>query len=116
MDKRFSLRHAAQESRFAAICVLTLALGSCGPLSYRDPSSLVVVSLLDQKSQEPFPPCEADFLDCRTQNQAFTAVAAFFGNRFKCSGAPEEILGDPVTADFFSTLGIKPALGRTQTV
>jgi putative ABC transport system permease protein len=128
-DLRYGVRIFLKSPGFAAAAVITLALGVGAntaffsvvngvllrPLPYRDPSRLVVVSLLNRKSQETFPLCDADFLDWRAQNHAFTAVAAFSDNPFNItgSGAPEQILGDVVTAEFFSTLGVKPALGRT---
>jgi len=128
-DLRFGARMLMKNPAFAAAAVITLALGIGAntalfsvvngvllrPLPYRDPSRLVVVSLFNQKTQETFPLCDADFLDWRAQNQAFTAVAAFSGERFNItgSGAPEQVFGDVVTAEFFSTLGVKPSLGRT---
>ena len=128
-DLRFGVRMFVKNPGFAVAAVITLALGIGAntalfsvvngvllrPLPYRDPSRLVVVSLFNQKTQETFPLCDADFLDWRAQNQVFTAVAAFSGARFNItgSGAPEQVLGDEVTAEFFSTLGVKPSLGRT---
>jgi putative ABC transport system permease protein len=128
-DLRYGVRMFVKNPGFTVAAVIALALGIGAntalfgvvngvllrPLPYRDPSRLVVVSLFNQKIQETFPLCDADFLDWRAQNQVFTAVAAFSGNRFNItgSGVPEQILGDTVTAEFFSTLGVKPVLGRT---
>jgi putative ABC transport system permease protein len=128
-DLRFGLRMLRKNPGFTAVAVLTLALGIGAntalfsvvngvllrPLPYRDPNSLVVISLLNNKTQEIFPLCDADFLDWRAQNQSFAAVAAFSDNRFNITGpgVPEQVLGDVVTADFFSILGVTPVLGRT---
>jgi putative ABC transport system permease protein len=128
-DLRYGVRMFVKNPGFTAAAVIALAVGIGAntalfsvvngvllrPLPYRDPSRLVVVSLLNQKTQETFPLCDADFLDWRAQNQAFTDVSAFSGNRFNLTGAgvPEQVMGDVVTAEFFSTLSVKPALGRT---
>src|SRR5713226_9993558 len=120
-DLKYGFRMLAKNPGFTAAAVIALAVGIGAntalfsvvngvllrPLPYRDPSRLVVVSLLNQKTQETFPLCDADFLDWRAQNQAFTEVSAFSDNRFNLTGAgvPEQIMGDVVTAEFFSILG-----------
>src|SRR6266849_312892 len=129
MDVRYGLRMLRKNAGFTAVAVITLALGISAnttifsvvngvllrPLPYRDPSRLVVVSLFNQKTQEIFPLCDADFLDWRAQNQVFSDVAAFSGNTFNItgSGLPEQLRGGVVTGEFFSTLGVMPVLGRT---
>lgn len=128
-DLRYGVRVFVKTPGFTAAAVIALAVGIGAntalfsvvngvllrPLPYRDPNRLVVVSLLNDKTQETFPLCDADFLDWRAQNQAFTDISAFSGNRFNLTGTgvPEQVMGDVVTAEFFATLGVKPALGRT---
>ncbi len=128
-DIRYGLRTLVKRPGFTSAAVIALALGIGAntaifsvvngvllrSLPYRDPDHLVVVSLLDQKSRESFPLCDADFLDWRAQNHVFSSIAAFSGSGYNLtgSGAPTRILGDVVTADFFSTLGVKPLVGRT---
>jgi putative ABC transport system permease protein len=128
MDVRYGLRMLRKNPGFTLAAVIALALGIGAntaifsvvngvllrPLPYRNPSELVVVSLFNQKTQETFPLCDADFLDWRAQNQAFSDVAAFSGSGFNItgSGRPEQVRGDVVTAEFFSTLGVTPVLGR----
>ena len=129
MDVRYGLRMLRKNAGFTAVAVITLALGISAnttifsvvngvllrPLPYRDASRLVVVSLFNQKTQEIFPLCDADFLDWRAQNQVFSDVAAFSGTTFNItgSGLPEQLRGGVVTGEFFSTLGVMPVLGRT---
>src|SRR6266436_1897607 len=129
MDVRYGLRMLRKNAGFTAVAVITLSLGISAnttifsvvngvllrPLPYRDPSRLVVVSLFNQKTQEIFPLCDADFLDWRAQNQVFSDVAAFSGTTFNItgSGLPEQVRGGVVTGEFFSTLGVMPVLGRT---
>jgi putative ABC transport system permease protein len=57
----------------------------------------------------------ANFLDWRKQNHVFTQMAAIHSNTFNLTGAEEslEVQGAQVSADFFSLLGVQPALGRT---
>jgi predicted permease len=129
MDIHFGLRMLRKNPGFTAAAVIALALGIGAntaifsvvngvlirPLPYRDPSRLVVVSALNQKTQEIFPLCDADFLDWRAQNQVFSDIAAFSASGFNItgSGRPEQVRGDVVTAEFFPTLSVIPVLGRT---
>jgi len=128
-DIRYGLRMLYKDPGFTAAAIIALALGIGAntalfsvvngvllrPLPYRDPNGLAVISLLNSQTREIFPLCDADFLDWRAQNQSFTAVTAFFHNRFNLtgSGRPEQMFGDMVTADFFSILDVPPVLGRT---
>ena len=128
-DVRYAQRMLRKSPGFTVAAVIALAFGIGAntalfsvvngvllrPLPYRDPNNLVVISLVNHKTHEIFPLCDADFLDWRAQNRAFASVAAFSGNRFNItgSGVREQVLGGVVTADFFSTLGVTPVLGRT---
>jgi putative ABC transport system permease protein len=128
-DVRYGLRMLGKNPGFTITAVLALSLGIGAntaifsvvngvllkPLPYKDPARLFVVSLYNEKTQEYFPLCDADFLDWRAQNQAFSDISAFSGTSYTLtgSGAPEQMRGDVVTADFFATLGVKPLLGRT---
>lgn len=128
-DLRYGVRSLRKNPAFTTIAVITLALGIGAntaifsvvngvllrPLPYPDPDRLVMVHGISlQASQDQTPLCEADFLEWRSQNQVFESLAAFSSNRFNYTGgeSPEQIEGAWVTADFFSTIGIQPALGR----
>jgi len=129
-DLRYGLRLMWRSRGFTLVAILCLALGIGAntalfsvvngvllrPLPYPDPTSLVVISAVNQKTEQIFPLCDADFLDWRSQNQSFGAVAAFSsGNRFNISGSgiPQQVSGGFVTAEYFSVLGVGPVLGRT---
>jgi putative ABC transport system permease protein len=62
-----------------------------------------------------FSPSYPNFVDWRAQNTAFESIAAVRGNEsfnFTGAGEPERLQGRLVSAEFFSTLGIKRLLGR----
>ncbi len=129
-DLRYSLRILRKNPGFSLIAVLTLALGVGAttaifsvvngvllrPLPYPEPHRLVRV--YGTKAQTPdgkYPLCEADYLEWKAQSQVFENLAAYSANRFNFSGGdtPEQLQGAWVTAGFFNTLAVQPALGRT---
>src|SRR4026209_845755 len=57
----------------------------------------------------------ANYLDWTRQSRSFQSLAAYDWTDFNLSGQgdPERVLGARVSLDFFSTLGVKAALGRT---
>ena len=128
-DLRYGTRSLRKNPGFTAIAVITLALGIGAntaifsvvngvllrPLPYPEPDRLAMVCRISlQDAQGRTPLCAADFLDWQSQNQVFESVAAFSSNQFSYTGgeSPEQVEGAWVTSDFFSTLGVQPALGR----
>ncbi|HSE37573.1 MAG TPA: ABC transporter permease [Blastocatellia bacterium] len=128
-DLRYGARSLRKNPGFTAIAVITLALGIGAntaifsvvngvllrSLPYREPDRLVMVYGISlQAAQGKSPLCAADFLDWKSQNQVFESLAGFSSNRFNYTGGenPEQIEGAWVTADFFETIGVQPALGR----
>src|SRR6185436_4855134 len=57
----------------------------------------------------------ADLLDWRAQSHSFDEIGAWASNVFNYTGGetPERVQAAGVTANFFSMLGVRPALGRT---
>jgi predicted permease len=128
-DLRYGLRMLAKSPGFAAVAILTLALGIGAntaifsvvnavllrPLPFRQPERLV--QLWETESAVPLAPLAApDFLDWRAQNQTFEDMVIYTqGNNINMSGAgePERVLGIFTQANFFSVLGSAPLLGRT---
>jgi putative ABC transport system permease protein len=128
-DIRYAFRVLAKSPGFAAIAVLTLALGIGAntaifsvvnavllrPLPFKNPSRLVWAwgncPLCDHGAVSP-----ADFLDYRAQNKSFEHFGAMAGgdSLFNLTGndKPIQIEGSMVTADFFDALGIQPRFGR----
>ena len=129
-DVRYGLRQLRRSPGFAAVAVLTLALGIGAntaifsvvngvllrPLPYRAPAQLVNVwstNLTSRTSQ--MPASYPDFLDWRAQNHVFESIAAHNYATFTLAGPkePAHVEGRVVSASLFSVLGVKPALGRS---
>jgi hypothetical protein len=127
-DIRYGLRILAKNPGFAAIAVLTLALGIGAntalfsvvhgvllkPMPYENPEQLVDVywtTALDQKEPFSFP----DFLDTQEQNHVFSLMAGYRWENFSLLGVgdPERLSAERVSAEFFPLLNIEPIIGRT---
>ncbi|MGC2468118.1 MAG: ABC transporter permease [Candidatus Acidiferrum sp.] len=134
-DLRFSVRMLRKNPAFTAVAVLTLALGIGAntaifsvvyaallrPLPYTEPSRLITLSevrpqadLSVQQQAQFWNSSYPDFLDWSRQSHAFQSLAGFSGDGFvlRTSGEPRLISGAQATTNFFSTLGVRPFLGR----
>ena len=126
-DLRYALRGLRKHRAFTAVAVITLALGIGAntaiftvintvllkPLPYENPDQLVVVT--ETVSDRPFGVSYQNFVDWRNQNTVFENVAAVRQREsFNLTGAgeSERLQGRLVSANFLSTLGIKPIRGR----
>jgi predicted permease len=131
-DLRYAVRSLAKNPAFAAVAILTLALGIGGntaiysvvnatilrPLPYPDPARLAVLwgnvkRVRVERRGASFP----DFRDWNGQNHSFEGMAAFDGYTLALTGVdnPERISGESVSASYFPLLGIRAAVGRTFT-
>ena len=126
-DLRYGLRMLASHAGFTIVAVLTLALGIGAntaifsvingvllqPLPYRDPGRLVIMGErtpeFDMMSVS-YP----NFLDWQRESRSFESLGALRWTAYDLtgSGTPEHLDGKMVSAGFFSTLGIRPLLGR----
>ena len=128
---RLILRSLAKSPAFTAIALLTLALGIgvntamfsvvdailLQPAPYPHADRLVRVYRTSPQSKT-WPHSAPDLDDLRTQNHVFDQLAAFQFWSFSLAqpGQPaEQLQGLVVSADFFSTIGVQPALGRAFT-
>ena len=127
-DIRYCMRVLVKNPGFAAIAVLTLALGIGAntalfsivhgvllkPMPYGNPEQLVDVYWTTPNDQK-FPFSFSDFLDVQKQNHSFSSMAAYY--YVVCSllgdGDPQRLEGQRISAEFFEMLNIKPLLGRT---
>jgi predicted permease len=126
-DLRFAVRLLIKQPTFTVVAVLTLALGIganaalfsvvngvlLNPLPYPQPEQLVA---LNQRSPNTgtgsisYP----NFRDWQIENQTFAAMAVSRQSSFALvgTGEAERVRGRRCTANLFSVLGVKPALGR----
>ena len=79
---------------------------------YPDPDRLVSVVKVSPAGEEPI--LDTDFLAWRNQSKTLGPIAAtcIRGGVLSGGAEPERIQSELVSADFFPTLGVRPALGR----
>jgi len=138
-DLRFALRQLRRSPGFALAAVITLALGIGAttaifslvdgillrPLPFPREDRLLAIQTVD------FPPGVAptnpaagdsentsypDFFDWQRQNQTFVSLASY-NDIYRLFSKPDGsyadvLLGGRVSANLFSTLGVRPAIGR----
>lgn len=128
-DLRFAFRQLRKSPGFAAVTILTLALGigACTaifsvvnavllrPLDYPDPARLVVIRETQLPEFPEFTVSPPNYLDWEKQTKSFENLAAYSGSRINLTGdgEPQQLIGVKATAHYFDVYGIKPALGRT---
>lgn len=129
LDFRFAFRQLRKGSGFAAIAVLTLALGIGAstamfgvlnavllrPIPFSDPDRLV--RIFSTKEGTAFGPSPLDLRDFAAQNRTFEKMAVYDvwrKNVSTSSGSiePEQMRVGLVPGEYFEVLGIKPLMGR----
>ncbi len=128
MDIAYALRQLRHNPAFAAVAVLTLALGVGAntaifsvvnavllrPLPFADPDRLVDARETEE-APGTYPVNPADYLDWQAQNRTLEATSVYSWTSIASLAGPGEPASAAVTqvqANFFSTLGISPYLGR----
>jgi len=127
-DLRYAFRAFGKSPWFASLAVVTLALGIAvntsifsiingflmRPMPVPHPEQLTVLSLQQagDKSLQSF--SYPDYLDLRDQSSSFSDIIAY---RVTLAGLTADNRGDHciatrVTGNYFSMLGVQPALGR----
>jgi len=128
---RYAMRALWNSPGFTLVVVLTLALGIGAntaifsvvysallhPLPYRDPGKLFHLGESRSQSDNSANGAQAsypDYLDWKRTAKSIQSFASYSGDAFTLSanGEPKNIFAAQVTPSFFSTLGVKPALGR----
>ncbi|MGH9822974.1 MAG: ABC transporter permease, partial [Blastocatellia bacterium] len=126
-DLRYAVRTFARRPGFAAAAIITLALGIGAntamfsvvdsvllrSLPYKDAGRLAMV--FETEPELPHAPVStSDYLDWKDTNQAFESVSAGTVDTSNLTGTGEakRVQIFPVSAGFFATLGVPPALGR----
>jgi predicted permease len=128
-DVRYGARTLRNSPGFTFVAVLTLALGIGAntaifsvinavllrPLPFKEPDKLV--QLWETESAPGnFPLTGPDYLDWQEQNKTLEGSALYTWPRsFNASGTGEAqpVTGISTQANFFSVLGVAPAIGRT---
>src|SRR5215472_1869532 len=127
-DLRYAIRMFLKSPGFAAITVLTLALGISAntalftfvngvllnPLPYPHSEQLAAV-YGKAPGVDQAPAAYLNFLDWQRDTKTFSSMAMYRNQdyNFIGIGEAERLSGYMISADFFSTLGVNPVLGRT---
>jgi predicted permease len=127
-DLRYAIRMFLKSPGFAAIAVVTLALGISAntalfsvvngvllnPLPYPHSEQLVAVYGKTSGFNQG-PVTYPNFLDWQRDAQTFSSMAVYRNQDYNFTGRSEaeRLSGYMISAGFFSTLGVKPILGRT---
>src|SRR5258705_4787985 len=134
-DVRYSLRMLRKNPGFAAVAVLSLALGIganttiftvvnailLNPLPVKNIARLVEVDTIDSKTlvtaanATKLGMSYPNFQDYARENQVFASVGCFVGPlplTWSGGAEPRQIFGQMVSADYFEILGLRPASGR----
>ena len=129
-DLRYAVRSLARSPGFAIAAIATLALGIGAntavyslvrgvlfrALPFAAPERLV--ALHETYPARGYPTMVAsppNYLDWKARSRSFSSMAAYTTGDIALSeaGEPERLRATMVTADFFETLGVAPAAGRT---
>jgi putative ABC transport system permease protein len=127
-DLKYSLRMLRKNPGFAAVVVITLALGIgantaifsfvnavvLNPLPFPDSSRLVVMSETN-KEGEQMSVSLLNFQDWRARAKSFAEIGGVRLVSFNLTGVdvpPQRLSGQAVTPNFFHILGVQPQLGR----
>ena len=132
-DLRYTLRLLKRDAAFAAFAVLIAGLGigaSCTifsvvntlllqPLPFKDPARLVWLNNQSGANDLSGQTIQVGYLlDLRERAQSFSDIAGYFAfygigdTNLIGQGEPQTFTEVPVTQNFFSLLGVQPALGR----
>ena len=132
-DLKLALRRLRKSPGFFVVAAGIMALGIGAntaifsvvhavllePLPFADADRLVQVWHVPPQTSFPgmtrFAVSAANFLDWQKQNHVFEKMALYSGARHDMTGTgkPESVTASPVSADFFSVLGLQPLYGRT---
>src|SRR5690242_8310440 len=126
-DLRYAAPMLLKSPGFALIAIVTLALGIgantalfsvingvlLNPLPYPHSEQLVAI-YQDTAGFDKSPISYLNFLDWQRSSQTLASMAIYRNQDYNFTGTSESerLSGYMISADFFSTLGVKPVLGR----
>ncbi|HYM77058.1 MAG TPA: ABC transporter permease [Candidatus Dormibacteraeota bacterium] len=127
-DLRYALRQLHKNPGFAAVAVITLALGigantavfsvvdavMLRPLPYYQPERLVESQSINSHNPQPSAISYPDFFDWRSQNHTLDHLVSYHDMPFTLTGIdrPVELDGEVVSWDLVHAIGVRPELGR----
>ena len=127
-DARYGLRTLTKNPGFAAIAILTLALGIGAntavfsvvnsvllrPLPLPDSRRLTVLFGTDDPSGRTWAVSYPDYKYWESQNKSFESMSTFVPGSVSMTGRDEplRVRGGFVSTTFFRVVGVQPALGR----
>jgi putative ABC transport system permease protein len=129
-DIRYAIRVLKKNPGFAAMAILTLALGVGAntaifsvvnavllrPLDFKNPANIYVLSMENQKKNLVGGNFGYIFFQAlRDHTSDLESIAAFTSDTYNLVGgdAPEQLQAVRVSPSFFDVLGIRPAYGRS---
>src|SRR4051812_42809162 len=131
---RYAVRGLARRPAFAAVAILTLAVGIGAnaaifsvvdavllrPLPYPEPDRIVMPWEFSGDVQmrigfDRLPSSSADFADYLARNTTFESFASMRSEQVNLTGQgePERLAAVRVSSQFFDVLGVQPVVGRT---
>jgi predicted permease len=127
-DIRVAVRMLLKNPGFSVVVILTLALGIgantavfsivnsflFSPLPVKDPGRLIVMAYEDPKAAFPHEVSNPDLQDFEAQSQVTSDMTAFLVNfaGLSTGNRSERVFVTFAKGNYFSALGIQPALGR----
>src|SRR5664279_5138597 len=127
-DLRYGLRGLTKNRGFAVAAVLSLALGIGAnttiftllnaillrPLPVRDPAHLAAVFTTDPRIPGLLLCSYPNYQDYRDHNTVFSSLLLYSALTVNLTGRgdPQLLMGQLVSANYFSTLGVDPVVGR----
>ena len=127
-DLRYGLRGLTKNRGFALAAVLSLALGIGAnttiftllnaiflrPLPVRDPAHLTAVFTTDPRIPGLLLCSYPNYQDYRDHNTVFSSLLLYSALTVNLTGRgdPQLLMGQLVSANYFSTLGVDPVVGR----
>ncbi len=127
-DLRYGLRGLVRNRGFAAVAVLSLALGIGAnttiftllnavflrPMPVHDPASLIALVTTDARTPGQFGTSYPNYRDLRDHNTVFSSLLLYSlaTGTLTGRGDPQLVMIHLVSSNYFPTLGINLTLGR----
>src|ERR1044071_4658095 len=131
-DLRYGLKTSLKAPAFTFVAIFSIALGIAAntsvftlvnavlfkPMPVPHPEQLVALYTTEPNSRFPGEFSYPDYKDYRDQNEVFSDLFIHYGTPVSMkndSDKAELIWGEMVTGNYFTGLGVTPAIGRTLT-